>query len=321
MDGGRKFLNVRFAITTNRIHLPSVASSVIFHRDARKSHVVNNNERIDPFTGTRVHIVAARQHRPNSPTESCPFCVGGLEAPTEYMVKSIPNRWPALERGVCEVVLYSSKHDASLASLELAGIRSVIDTWAERTDALLQQDQIEYVLVFENRGAEVGATIQHPHGQIYAFDHVPARQHQLLSAPWTPDTDAGLREVVSTRDFISYTQHASIYPVSLVIAPRERVGSIQELSDAQRTEFATMLRQIFTALDQLYSAPLPYMMWITQSPRSKNYKNPWLHMEIVSPMRAPGVQRYIAAAEVSTNEYFNPVDPTDIAQRLRDLMK
>ena len=130
----------------------------------------------------------------------------------------------------------------------------------------------------------------------------------------------GSREIISTKDFVSYTQFASIHPMSLVVAPHQRVASIQELSEAQRTGFAEILHQIFSALDKLYSTPIPYMMWITQSPRSKNYNNPWLNMEIVSPWRAQNIPRYIAAAEVSTEEYFNPVDPADIAQRLRDLI-
>ena len=281
---------------------------------------MNSNERIDPHTGSRVHIVAARQNRPNSPTTICPFCVGGLEAPNDYTVKSIANRWPALDSGACEVVLYSSQHDASLVSIAPGGIRDVIDLWAERTEKLLRQDNIEYVLIFENRGTEVGATIQHPHGQIYAFDHVPARQHRLLTAQWSPDTKIESREIISTKYFTVYAQYASIHPVSLVVAPRERVATVCELTDAQRNDFSEVLHQTFSALDLLFDEPLPYMMWINQSADAKTYKNPWMHMEIVSPWRAPNVQRFIAAAEVSTEEYFNPVDPADIAQRLRDLI-
>lgn len=281
---------------------------------------MNSNERIDPHSGSRVHIVAARQDRPNSPTTDCPFCVGGLEAPSDYTVKSIANRWPALDYGVCEVVLYSSQHDASLVSIAPGGIRNVIDLWAQRTEQLQRQDNIEYVLIFENRGAQVGATIQHPHGQIYAFDHVPARQHRLLSSQWKPELDSGSREILSTPFFVAYAQYASIHPVSLVVAPRQRVATINELSDLQRTDFSETLHRVFSALDKLFDEPLPYMMWINQSADAKTYKNPWMHMEIVSPWRAPNVQRFIAAAEVSTEEYFNPVDPADIAQRLRDLI-
>ena len=281
---------------------------------------MSDNDRLDPHSGARVHIVAARQNRPNLPSSECPFCVGGLESPEPYEVKSFANRWPALETGACEVVLYSSQHDATFASLGSSGIRNVIDLWAERITQLQQQNDVDYVLIFENRGAEVGATISHPHGQIYAFDHVPRRQHSILQSQWKPDPQPADRLVINGDHFVAYAQYAAIHPVSLVVAPHQQVSLLSQLGDELRDELASILHKTFVALDQLFDAPLPYMMWITQAPAKTQYENAWLNIEIVSPWRAKGVQRYIAAAEVSTEEYFNPVDPADIAQRLRALV-
>jgi UDPglucose--hexose-1-phosphate uridylyltransferase len=281
---------------------------------------MNENDRIDPNSGARVHIVAARQHRPNLPSSDCPFCVGGLESPQPYEVKSFANRWPALETGACEVVLYSSQHDATISSLGSSGIRKVIDLWAERTTQLQQQSDVDFVLIFENRGAEVGATISHPHGQIYAFDHVPRRQHSILETQWKPDTQPADRLVINSDHFSTYAQYAAIHPISLVVAPHKQISLLSQLNDALRDDLASVLHKTFVALDQLFDAPLPYMMWITQASAKTQYENVWLHIEIVSPWRAKGVQRFIAAAEVSTEEYFNPVDPADIAQRLRNLV-
>ena len=129
--------------------------------------------RVDPVLGTVVHVVGSRQARPNLPSVGCPFCVGGLEAPEPYEVRWFSNRWPAMDGERCEVVLYTSDHDATLPSLGVSGVRRVIDLWADRTATLGARDDVDYVLAFENRGAEVGATIAHPHGQIYAYDHVP----------------------------------------------------------------------------------------------------------------------------------------------------
>ena len=281
---------------------------------------MSDNDRLDPHSGARVHIVAARQNRPNLPSSECPFCVGGLESPEPYDVKSFANRWPALETGACEVVLYSSQHDATFASLGSSGIRKVIDLWAERTTQLRQQNDVDYILIFENRGAEVGATISHPHGQIYAFDHVPRRQHSILQSQWKPDPQPADRLVINGDHFVAYAQYAAIHPVSLVVAPHQQVSLLSQLGDELRDELASILHKTFVALDQLFDAPLPYMMWITQASAKTQYENAWLNIEIVSPWRAKGVQRYIAAAEVSTEEYFNPVDPADIAQRLRTLV-
>ena len=281
---------------------------------------MSDNDRLDPHTGARVHIVAARQNRPNLPSSECPFCVGGLESPEPYDVKSFPNRWPALASGVCEVVLYTSQHDATIASLGSEGIRKVINLWAERTTQLQQQSDIDYVLIFENRGAEVGATISHPHGQIYAFDHVPRRQHTMLQSHWKPDQQPTDRLIFNSSHFTVYAQYAAIHPVSLVIAPHHQIALLSQLNDDLRDDLASVLHKTFVALDQLFDAPLPYMMWVTQASAKTQYENVWLNIEIVSPWRAKGVQRYIAAAEVSTEEYFNPVDPADIAQRLRNLV-
>jgi UDPglucose--hexose-1-phosphate uridylyltransferase len=71
--------------------------------------------RIDPVHGTRVHVVGARQGRPNLPSSGCPFCVGGIEAPEPYDVRWFPNRWPAMPGERCEVILYTSDHDATFA--------------------------------------------------------------------------------------------------------------------------------------------------------------------------------------------------------------
>ena len=275
--------------------------------------------RIDPFTGTAVHLVPARQGRPNLPSSDCPFCVGGLEAPDPYSAKAFPNRWPALGEGRCEVVLYTPDHDATFASLGVDGARRVVDLWAERTEFLRSQTDVEYVLVFENRGAEVGATIAHPHGQIYAYDHVPSRPLRRLQNGWRPDAEPGDRLVVTHDGWQVVTQSAPVFPVSLSVAPIERYPDLSSMPPATRIAFADVLVDIFGRLDRLFGQPLPYMMWLHQSPTDWQGPDAWFDLEIVSPWRAAGVARYIAAAEVACEEYFNPVDPAELAARLRAL--
>lgn len=271
--------------------------------------------RRDPYLDTVVHIVEARQSRPNLPTDGCPFCVGGLEAPDPYDVKAFPNRWPALGEGNCEVVLYSPDHDTSFHGLGVSGVRKVIDLWAERTRALLDRPGTEYVMIFENRGAEVGATIAHPHGQIYAFDHTPDRIARMFAAGWSPD-GAPERLVLSNNQWTASTSVAPVFPVSLSVAPRARVGRLDELDNDGRTALATVLVGVLSSIDDLFGAPVPYMLWVNQAPRG-SAGDEWLNIEIVSPWRSTGVPRYIAAAEVAGGEYFNPVNPEDLAARLR----
>jgi UDPglucose--hexose-1-phosphate uridylyltransferase len=277
--------------------------------------------RIDPYTGSAVPVVEARQDRPNLPSTGCPFCVGGLEAPEPYDVFWFPNRWPAMGDDRCEVVLYTSQHDATFWSLGVDGIRKVIDLWADRTTALGARGDVDFVLVFENRGPEVGATIAHPHGQIYAYDHVPARPSRRLAMAWRPEQDPGDRIVATVAGWTAYVPWAPVFPVELQIAPTQRVPDLPALGDSGRDEMAHLLVDVFERLDRLYERPLPYMMWLNQRPTTDGHDDAWFNIELVSPWRGPGVTRFIAAAEVATNEYFNPVDPADLASRLRALAR
>ncbi len=301
--------------------------------------------RIDPTLGTVVHVVGTRQARPNLPSEGCPFCVGGLEAPEPYDVRSFTNRWPAMAGDRCEVVLYTPEHDATFADLGVAGARKVVDLWADRTAALGERDDVDYVLVFENRGPEVGATIAHPHGQIYAYDHVPHRQTRRFAGGWAPDAAPGDRAVVEIDGWKAWVPFAPTFPVAIEMAPVERIADLPTMCSNDRTGLAVILIDVLARLDRMYGMPLPYMMWLNQRPTISagsdvreagpssvervrfdrmrldqgDLDRAWFNVEIVSPWRAAGVQRFIAGAEVASEEYFNPVIPEDVAARLREL--
>jgi UDPglucose--hexose-1-phosphate uridylyltransferase len=279
--------------------------------------------RIDPYLGTVVHVVGTRQARPNLPSTGCPFCPGGLESPEPYDVRWFKNRWPAMHPDRCEVVLYTSEHDATFPSLGETGARKVVDLWTERFLDLGARDDVDYVLIFENRGPEVGATIAHPHGQIYAYDHVPERPGRLLAAGWEPELDADERFVAEhggDRGWLAWVPVASTFPVALTLAPKVCTPDIAALDDQGRADLALMLVDVLARLDRLYDVPLPYMMWLNQRPTDGgDWPHAWFNIEIVSPWRRAGTARFIAAAEVACNEYFNPVIPEVVAERLREL--
>lgn len=277
--------------------------------------------RTDTYLGTVVHVVADRQNRPNLPIAGCPFCVGGLEAPEQYSVRSFPNRWPALEEGYCEVVLYSPNHEATFGTLTADEALSVVNLWAQRTQALREMPNGEYVIVFENRGAEIGATISHPHGQVYAFDHVPPRPARMISAGWEPVASSSEHVILEVDGWRVLSEYAAVYPVSIRIAPIHRIADLADMNAVDRAILAATLVRVFAALDALFDAPLPYMMWINQAPRTRDdWPEAWFNIEIVSPWRAQGLPRFIAAVEVASGEFFNPVDPADVAARLRALL-
>ena len=178
------------------------------------------------------------------------------------------------------------------------------------------------MLVFENRGPEVGATIAHPHGQIYAYDHVPSRPRRRLEGGWRPDPDPVDRLVAEHDGWRVWTQHASVHPISLSIAHADPFPDLPSAGDDVARRPRPTLCDLFARLDRLYDRPLPYMMWLYQSPVSAvGGPAPWFNIEVVSPWRSAGVARFVAAAELACEEYFNPVDPADIAGRLRALAR
>jgi UDPglucose--hexose-1-phosphate uridylyltransferase len=304
--------------------------------------------RLDPLTREWVAIVADRQARPNlAPSEtdaqSCPFCIGGLEAPEPYTVRAFENRWPPFSpgesiesedarlhgtgfvtfpsRGASEVVLYSPDHQGSLATIGVDGARAVVDLWAERTEALLARPEIAYVHVFENRGALVGATIPHPHGQIYAFPFVPpvprreaevAAEHGCpVCAGLADELADGARVVRDADGWVTYVPFASPYPYGTIVAPHAHRDGLPALDDASRDGLAAALVDVVARYDRLFDAEMPYLMWV--------HHGVHLHLHFAPPLRAADTQRYVAAGEVGSGTFGNPVAPEAAAAALRDV--
>jgi UDPglucose--hexose-1-phosphate uridylyltransferase len=290
--------------------------------------------RYDSLTGEWVGIAGSRNGRPNLPATDCPFCVGGLEAPATYQTKAFANRWPMYApgdpveldpasghgpaRGASEIVLYSPEHESTLATMGTAAVRRVVDLWADRTEELLARPEIEYVLVFENRGAEAGATIPHPHGQIYAFPFlppVPRREAELAEAHGCQlcrqgDEEADGPRVVSHLDgWLAYVPYASAWPYGALIVPEEQVAGLPELGDDARNGLATMLGDVLARYDRRFARRFPYMLWI--------HPGVHLHVHVAPPLRARDTMRWVAAGELGSGTFSNPVEPERAADELR----
>ena len=276
--------------------------------------------RHDPLTGAVVAVNAQRQARPNRPDEDCPFCVGGLEAPEAYEVRAFVNRWPSFPDDRCEVVLYTPEHNATFWSLSVDSAVAVVDLWAARSAALGARDDVAYVLVFENRGAEVGATIGHPHGQIYSYPEVPPTPMRELSAAVCAicAEEPGDRLVSEADGWRAWVPHASVYPYGLVVAPTAHEPDLPSLSRSSKRALATVLGDALHRLDALWDRPMPYMMWFHQRPfDGGSWPSAHVHVEIAVPQRAPGVMRFIAGGELGSGLYVNPVVPESAAAELR----
>jgi len=276
------------------------------------------DRRTDSHTGALTFVVGSRQDRPNLPETGCPFCPGGLEAPVPYDVRWFVNRWPSMPDGRCEVVLYTPRHDASFWALGEDGAARVVDLWAERSAQLGARDDIAYVLVFENRGPEVGSTITHPHGQIYAFDFVPDVPLGELERG-TAFGPPGDRLVATAAGWQAWVPEAPTFPYALLLVPDDEIPDLPSLSAAGRRALARLLIDVLERLDRLFDAQTPYMLWIHQRPfDGRDWPQARLHVEIVTPWRASGVARYVAAGELGSGVFWNPVAPEDAARALRE---
>jgi UDPglucose--hexose-1-phosphate uridylyltransferase len=166
----------------------------------------------------------------------------------------------------------------------------------------------------------VGATIPHPHGQIYAYDMVPPRPAAELAASRcalcaeAPDD----RIVSECGGWRAWVPHASVYPYGLVVAPVEHEPDLPSLSPASRRGLATVLVDALRRLDGLWSEPMPYMLWIHQRPfDGGEWPRAHMHVEIAVPRRSSGVTRFVAAGELGSGVYVNPVVPETAAAELR----
>ena len=280
--------------------------------------------RVDPLTGVSVVVNSARQDRPNLPDTGCPFCPGGLEAPDNYQVRAFPNRWPPLPDGRSEVVLYAADHHATLWSLGVEGAGRVVRLWAERTAALGARPDVAYVLVFENRGPEIGATITHPHGQVYAFDTVPPAPARELAAASCSlcGVDAGDRLVTRAGGWRAHVPEAAAWPFELVLAPTDHQADLPAVVEAGPEGLATLLVDVLAGLDRLFDQPMPYMLWVHQRPTDGGeWAGAHVHVHVAPVLRKPGTMRYVAGGELGSGVYFNPVEPAEAAERLRHVIR
>jgi UDPglucose--hexose-1-phosphate uridylyltransferase len=280
-----------------------------------------SNFRIDRLTGACVVVTPWRQRRPNRPDAVCPFCPGGLEAPGPYDVLHIPNRWPGLGGGRHEVVLHSPDHYSSFPDLGEHRSARVVELWSARTKALGSREDVGYVFVFENRGRMIGTTIDHPHSQIMAFGEIPPIPKAELSksdCALCEDPDDGLM-VTSASGWRASVPWAPSWPYEMLISPRGHVADLPRAGPRLRTGLAAILVACLTRLEQLFGQSAPYMLWIHQRPTSRDdWPAAHLHLHLAPALRAPGVKRHLAAAELGAGVFFDPVDPLEAAAHLRD---
>jgi UDPglucose--hexose-1-phosphate uridylyltransferase len=309
-------------------------------------------QRYDALSDTWIAISPARNERPNSALEArkrqgaaCPLCPGGPEVPFGYQAAVFENRWPSfvatpppvdddarLARSVgrCEVVLYTDAHVGSLATLDGPALARVLAIWRDRSAALWADPAHAFVMVFENRGEAVGATISHPHGQIYAFDRLPpfvaARaavltRHRETNATClscdvvAADGAAPERWVARGDAFMATVPFAARWPFEVrVRARRHGLRRLTDLEPAEQVELASLLREVVLRYDGLFEFELPYMMVVHEGPA--DVPDWHLSVEFLPPHRSAELTKVRASVETAAGLFINDTLPEQSAARL-----
>ena len=318
----------------------------------------NPHMRWHPLRGEWITYAAHRQGRTFlPPPEYNPLAVTtSPDNPTElpqgdWDVAVFDNRFPSLaleahtapdlivptrpSTGKCEVVVFTQDADSSLGALSLEHIGLLIDVWAERTQRLGENENIQYVLPFENRGREVGVTLNHPHGQIYAYPvvpPVPERMQQqassyfrqngrgLLEAMIQQEMRDGRRIIYQGEHAVAFVPVCARYPYEVWVAPIRAAATFADLAEPQKRDLARALKTVLLKFDGLWNRPFPYLMAWYQAPTDgEAHPESHLHAEFYPPYRTAEKLKYLAGTELGAGFFAMDVLPEDKAQELRNV--
>jgi UDPglucose--hexose-1-phosphate uridylyltransferase len=316
-----------------------------------------------PFLNTWVITATHRQDRTFLPPDDyCPLDPTKPGAiPTEipfpkYDIVVFENKFPSLRpvpflpdvvgtttmpvrpsSGVCEVVCYTQSHTGSFAEMPLSQIRKLTRVWKDRYQVLGERPEVEYVFVFENKGKEIGVTLTHPHGQIYAYPFIPPTLAMELASEkahlegtghnlfddWLCEegvlSGQGEREVCRNERFVALIPFFARYPYEVHIVPFAHLGSFSEMTPDDLDALARILLDITQRYDRLFGFSMPYIMAIHQRPTVDGYDFNRFHVEFYPPYRTEKKLKYLAGSEAGAGAFINDTLPEETAKKMREL--
>jgi UDPglucose--hexose-1-phosphate uridylyltransferase len=302
-----------------------------------------------------------RQERTfHPPPEYCPLCPtqpGGY--PTEvpeptYEIVVFENRFPSLWReppapavaptpfspvmpayGACEVVLYTPDHHTTLAELPVERIEQLIYVWRDRYAELGARPEVQYVFIFENKGREIGVTLTHPHGQIYAYPFHSAKIRTRVGRDAPPLTNqrgaiscwrlcstncaTDKRVVQRLGGWVAFVPFFARYPYEVYLVPEAPRRDLLDLTDDEIAGLAQILKDTLQRYDRLWGFSLPYIM--AQHPRpTDGAEHPYwqFHIEFYPPYRTRDKLKYLAGSESGAGVFINDTLPEETARALRE---
>lgn len=304
--------------------------------------------RFNPLLGTYTMVASNRAKRPQMPKDWCPFCPGSGKVPEKYDVLKYDNDFPVLRqnppeiddvgshacglsdsietgfyrakesRGNCEVVLYSPNHTASLHDQSVEHIRKLVDLWCQRMTDLSSIKENKYIMMFENRGEEIGVTMPHPHGQIYAYSWIPqklqielenAQKHfdktgECIICRMNKEEVAFQNRIIFENDsFFAYIPYFTDYPYGVFVTAKNHKNYFTDFTDNEKNDLAQILKVVTGTFDRIFDRPFPYMMCVHQNPVNSEKDFPTakdsyhFHIEFYTPLRAKNLIKYYASSE------------------------
>lgn len=237
------------------------------------------------------------------------------------------------ESGVCRVICFSPRHDLTLAKMSVEEIRTVVDVWAEQCVELGSRDDIGYVQIFENRGAMMGASNPHPHGQIWASRSIPneavaelSGQREYLAKNGTVllleyqkmEESLGERLVAQNSSFVAVVPYWAVWPFEVMILPRRHVARLQDFMETERSDFAAILRSVTATYDQVFDTPFPYSMGLHPAPSDAEEHPEWqFHAHFYPPLlRSASIRKFMVGYELLGSPQRD-ITPESAAETLR----
>ena len=235
--------------------------------------------------------------------------------------------------GIARVVCYSPKHNLTLAELEPREVENLLGTWQKQYAELAAQPNINHVLIFENKGEAVGVSNPHPHCQIYATNFVfktietevgVSRNHYyktgktLFQDIIRAEQADGRRIICENETAIAFMPYFARYAYEVYVAPKRTHSSLDKLSEAEVTDFASVLRETLIRFDNLWQMPFPYVMPLHNAPTDAgDYSSFHFHIQFHPPLRKPNLLKYLAGPEIGGGNFLSDTAPEEKAAELQ----
>ncbi len=261
------------------------------------------------------------------------YPVVGMEAPDIEVVTHDGLYQTAAAKGIARVVCYAREHNASLATVPPERMVRVFEVWQEEMRRFAKHPDIHSVLIFENKGEEVGVSNPHPHCQIYAVDfplqliereQLATRQHRrrtgrnLFADLITAEQKDGLRIIAENEYAIAFVPFFARYAYEVLVFPKKRHATLISLSNKELQGMAAAYQEVVQRFDGVFNLPFPYVMNIHQAPvDGKRYPDYHLYVHFQPPLRQPGLPKYLAGPEIGAGNFMADTMPEEKAAELQ----